>query len=112
DAQPGVVAPAVSRLLAAGPAIRVLATGRQPIGVTGEVVWRLAPMSLELPDAGRESDAVRLLADRAAAARGGSAIGASELPYLSQIASRLAGVPLAIERAAAQLRVLTAGQLA
>lgn len=112
DAQPGVVAPVVSRLLTAGPAVRALATGRSPMGVTGEVVWRLPPLSVAPPEAGQPSDAVRLLADRAAAARGGSAVGAAELPSLARIATRLAGVPLALERAAAQLRVLTAGQLA
>jgi class 3 adenylate cyclase len=112
DAQPGVVAPVVSRLLAAGPAVHVLATGRDAMVVAGEVVWRLPPLSLDQAAADRPSDAVRLLADRAAAARGGSAISAAEQPYLAQIAAWLEGVPLAIERAAAQLRVLTAGQLA
>jgi predicted ATPase len=82
------------------------------MGVTGEVVWRLAPMSRERAAAEQPSDAVRLLADRAAAARGGSAVATAELPYLARIAARLEGMPLAIERAAAQLRVLTAGQLA
>jgi class 3 adenylate cyclase len=112
DAQPGVIAPVVSRLLAAGPAVHVLAAGRDAMGVAGEVVWRLPPLSLEQAVADRPSDAVRLLADRAAAARGGSAIGAAEQPYLTRIATRLEGMPLAIERAAAQLRVLSAGQLA
>jgi class 3 adenylate cyclase len=111
DAQPGVVAPVVSRLLAAGPAVRVLATGRDPIGVAGEAVWRLPPLSLAIVDGGL-SDAAALLADRAAAARGGAAVTAAERPYLTQVVARLAGVPLAIERVAPQLRVLTVGQLA
>jgi class 3 adenylate cyclase len=111
DAQPGVVAPLVSRLLAGGPAVRVMATGRDPIGVAGEAVWRLPPLSLAAGD-GELSDAAALLADRAAAARGGSAVAATERPYLAEVAARLAGLPLAIERVAGQLRVLTAGQLA
>jgi class 3 adenylate cyclase len=112
DAQRGVVAPVVSRLLTAGPAVRALATGRDAMGVAGEVVWRLPPLSLEQGSAGQPSDAVQLLADRVAAARGGAAVGGAEQPYLARIAAGLDGVPLAIERAAAQLRVLTAGQLA
>jgi hypothetical protein len=111
DAQPGVMAPVVSRLLAADPAVHVLATGRDAMGIAGEVVWRLPPLSLEA-DADRQSDAVWLLADRVAAARGGSAVGAAEQRHLARIAALLEGMPLAIERAAAQLRVLSAGQLA
>jgi predicted ATPase len=106
-----VVAPVVSRLLAGGPAVRVLATGRGPVGVVGEAVWRLPPLSL-IPNDSQPSDAAALLADRVTAARGGLAPATSELAYLAEVADRLAGMPLAIERVAAQLRVLTAGQLA
>jgi class 3 adenylate cyclase len=112
DAHPGVVAPAVSRLLAAGPAVRVLAAGRAPVGVPGEAAWRLPPLSLDPSPDGGPSEAVALFADRVAAARGGSPVAPAELPDLARIAARLGGSPLAIERAAAQLRVLSAGQLA
>jgi class 3 adenylate cyclase len=112
DAQPGAVAPVVSRLVAAGPGVRVLATGREPVGMPDEVVWRLRPLSLAPPSDGRSSDAVTLLTDRVAAARGGDPVPAAELPDLERIAAWLDGVPLALERAAARLRVLTAGQLA
>ena len=112
DAHPGVVAPAVSRVLAAGPAVRVLAAGRAPVGVPGEAAWRLPPLSLDPSPDGGPSEAVALFADRVAAARGGSPVAAAELPELARIAARLGGSPLAIERAAGQLRVLSAGQLA
>jgi class 3 adenylate cyclase len=117
DAQPGVVAPAVAQLLASGPDVVVLAAGREPIGVTeqsgaGEAVWRLAPLSLAPAPGGGPGEAVALLADRVAAARGGCPVAGAELPHLARIAASLHGVPRAIEQAAAQLRVLTAGQLA
>ena len=112
DARPSEVAPAVSRLLAGDPGLRVLATGRAPVGVPGEVAWRLPPLSLA-PDPGNGAgDAVALLAQRVAAARGGVPVPAAELPDLARIAARLRGAPLAIEQAAGQLRALAAGQLA
>jgi class 3 adenylate cyclase len=112
DARPGLVAPAVARLLADDPGLRVLATGRAPVGVPGEVVWRLPPLSLRPAPDGGASDAVALLAERVAAARGGYPVAAGELPDLARVAARLQAVPLLLEQAAAQLRALAAGQLA
>lgn len=124
DAQAGAVAPVVSRLLRSAAPARVLATGRAPIGLPGEVVWRVPPLAVA-PDGapgpapapsgatgGRAGDALMLLADRVAAARGGCAVAAAELPHLARIAALLQGVPRAIEQAAAQLRVLAAAELA
>jgi class 3 adenylate cyclase len=111
-ARPGLVPPAVSRLLAVDPGVRVLVTGRRPLGVPGEVAWRLPPLSLRPAPDGGPGDAAVLLADRVAAARGGSPVPATELPDLARIAARLHGLPLAIEQAAGQLRALAAGQLA
>src|SRR5690606_11983859 len=104
------VAAMVSGVLGAGGRAGVLATSREPIGLPGEVVWRLPPLSL--PDGQARGDAVALLADRTAAARGGTPVTPAELPDLARIATRMDGVPLAIELAAARLRVLSAGQLA
>jgi predicted ATPase/class 3 adenylate cyclase len=112
DAQISAVAPVVQRVLTAGGAATVLATSREPLGLPGEVVWRIPPLSLEPPGGGGLSDAVALLADRTAAARGGRPVAASDLPHLRRIATRLAGLPLALELAAARLRMLSAGQLA
>jgi predicted ATPase/class 3 adenylate cyclase len=113
ETQVEAVASMVSSLLAAGRDGRVLATSREPLGRPGEVVWRIPPLSLE-PSEGESGfgDAVALLAARTAAARGGSPVAPAELPHLARIAARLDGLPLALELAAARLRVVGAGQLA
>lgn len=112
DAQVNAVAAMVASVLAGGRQARVLATSREPLGLPGEVVWRIPPLSLEPAIDGRPADAVALLADRTAAARGGAEVRPSELPHLAKIAARLGALPLALELAAARLRVLGAEQLA
>jgi predicted ATPase/class 3 adenylate cyclase len=112
DAELGATVQVVSRLLTGGSALRVLATSREPFGVPGEVVWRIPPLSLEPPPNGGPSDAVALLLDRTRAARGGRGADPGEFAHLERVVSRLDGLPLAIELAAARLRVLSAGQLA
>ncbi|WP_420884004.1 ATP-binding protein [Micromonospora sp. CPCC 205547] len=111
DAQPAACAEVASRLLAGGGGVRVLATSRESLGLPGEVVWRIPPLSVE-PQPGREADAVALLLDRMAAARGGRPPDWAEAADLRRVVQRLDGLPLAIELAAARLRVLSAGQLA
>ncbi|WP_281197135.1 AfsR/SARP family transcriptional regulator [Microtetraspora niveoalba] len=93
----------VDRLLADCPDVRVLATSREPLGITGEMLWPVRPL-----DPGH---AVRLFADRAAAARPGYAVD-GERPAVERICRELDGMPLAIELAAARLRTLSAGQIA
>jgi predicted ATPase len=112
DAELGATVQVVSRLLTGGNGLRVLATSREPFGVPGEVVWRIPPLSLEAPPDGGPSDAVALLLDRTRAARGGRGADPGEFAHLERVVSRLDGLPLAIELAAARLRVLSAGQLA
>ncbi|GIF70678.1 hypothetical protein Asi02nite_01960 [Asanoa siamensis] len=112
DAQPGASAEAISRLLTGGSALRVLATSREPFGLPGEVVWRIPPLSTEPAPGGGPSDAMALLLDRTAAARGGRRGGLNESIELHRVVARLDGLPLAIELAAARLRVLSASQLA
>ena len=112
DAHVGAVAPVISHLLAAGPGVRILATSREPLGAPGEVVWRIPRMSVLLPADGGAPDAVALLVDRAVAARGGHAPGEDEMEDLLRVAERLDGLPLALELAAARLRMFSAGQLA
>jgi predicted ATPase/class 3 adenylate cyclase len=110
------VRPVVTRLLAAGPGVRVLTTSREPLRVSGELVWRIPPMgtapSEAGPNADGESDAVCLLLERAAAARGGVPAHAEEVEHLRRVAERLEGLPLALELAAARLRLFSAAQLA
>ncbi|MEU8264177.1 adenylate/guanylate cyclase domain-containing protein [Micromonospora sp. NPDC048999] len=112
DAQPAASAEAISRLLAGARDVRVIATSRESFGLPGEVVWRIPPLSDDPRPGGGESDAVTLLLERTAAARGGRPPGPAEQADLRRVVRRLDGLPLAIELAAARLRVLSAGQLA
>ncbi|GAA2654400.1 adenylate/guanylate cyclase domain-containing protein [Paractinoplanes durhamensis] len=104
DAAPAACAGLVRMLLAACPQMDVLVTGREPMGVHGEVVWRIPPMS--------PGDVFALLSERATAARGGRGVPADEDADLSRVASKLEGSPLAAELAASRMRLFTAGQLA
>ncbi|OEJ31787.1 AfsR/SARP family transcriptional regulator [Streptomyces subrutilus] len=91
------------RLLVHCPGIRILATSREPLGVPGETLRPVEP----LPD----PVALRLLADRGAAARAGFTV-AQDPAACAEICRRLDGLPLAIELAAARLRLLTPRQIA
>ncbi|MEW2154767.1 BTAD domain-containing putative transcriptional regulator [Streptomyces sp. NPDC007189] len=91
------------RLLARCPGLTVLATSREPLGVPGERVRPVEPLP--------EPVALRLLADRGAAARPGFRI-EDDLEACAEICRRLDGLPLAIELAAARLRMLTPRQIA
>ncbi|MFD4245431.1 BTAD domain-containing putative transcriptional regulator [Streptomyces sp. NPDC058525] len=91
------------RLLTHCPGIRILATSREPLGVPGETLRPVEP----LPD----PVALRLLADRGAAARAGFTV-AQDPAACAEICRRLDGLPLAIELAAARLRLLTPRQIA
>ena len=91
------------RLLAECPGLTVLATSREPLGVPGESVLPVEP----LPD----PVALRLLAERAAAARPGFDPDVDPAAC-AEICRRLDGLPLAIELAAARLRVMTPRQIA
>ncbi|MEV6973328.1 BTAD domain-containing putative transcriptional regulator [Kitasatospora sp. NPDC093806] len=93
----------VDALLTECPGLTVLATSREPLGVPGETVLPVEP----LPD----PVALRLLADRAAGARPGFDP-LSDPAACAEICRRLDGLPLAIELAAARLRVMTARQIA
>ena len=103
------------RLLGACPGLRVLATSREPLGITGEALCPLPPLSLPPAEAGAlgalEYPAVRLFADRAAAVRP-DLDPAAELPAIQRICTALDGLPLAIELAAARLRSLTVAEVA
>ncbi|MFJ8430231.1 AfsR/SARP family transcriptional regulator [Kitasatospora sp. NPDC094019] len=90
-------------LLTECPGLTVLATSREPLGVPGETVLPVEP----LPD----PVALRLLTERAAAARPGFDP-RSDPDACAEICRRLDGLPLAIELAAARLRVMTARQIA
>jgi predicted ATPase/class 3 adenylate cyclase len=112
DAYLPVAAAVVARLLRDGPDARVLTTSREPLGLPGEVIWRVQPLPVGPTADGSPSDAVALLLDRAAATRGGQPAADDEIAHLDRVATALSGLPLALELAAARLRVLSASQLA
>ncbi|GHF90438.1 AfsR/SARP family transcriptional regulator [Streptomyces griseosporeus] len=93
----------VEELLARCPGLTVLATSREPLGVPGEVLRPVEPLP--------EPVALRLLADRGAAARPGFRV-EEDPEACAEICRRLDGLPLAIELAAARLRMLTPRQIA
>ena len=103
DAAPTAAVTLVRRLLAACPDVTVLATGRSPLGVPGEVVWRVPPLA--------QADAYALLSERVTEAHGGHQPRPDEGADLARIASRLDGLPLAVELAATRLRLLSPAQL-
>jgi predicted ATPase/DNA-binding SARP family transcriptional activator len=104
------------RLLADCPGVRILATSREPLGITGESLWPVEP--LELPPLAATAaeatsyPAVRLLGDRAGAARPEFAVTDDNVAHIVRICRALDGMPLAIELAAARLRALSPQQVA
>ncbi|MGW3014323.1 ATP-binding protein [Streptomyces sp. NPDC001219] len=102
----------VATLLSAAPDLRVLATSRQMLGVPGEHVLPVPSMLSEGDGRSPEvSDAVTLFADRAAAMRPDFVLTPENATVIHEICQRLDGVPLAIELAAARLRVLSAQEI-
>ncbi len=114
----GACADLTEALLRSAAGVRVLATSREALRLPGETVWRVP--SLAMPDlsgslaakdlAGYE--AVRLFVERAASARPDFALTAANAAAVAQICTRLDGMPLAIELAAARVRALTPQQIA
>jgi predicted ATPase/DNA-binding SARP family transcriptional activator len=106
----------VDHLLARCPRLSVLATSREPLGIAGEVLHPVGPLAVpeeDVPPAeALASPAVRLLADRGAAARPGFAVDQATVGPVLRICRALDGMPLAIELAAARLHALSPTQVA
>ncbi|MGW6418339.1 BTAD domain-containing putative transcriptional regulator [Streptomyces sp. NPDC055055] len=98
-----VAAELAQTLLTRCPGVTVLATSREPLGVPGEAVRPLGPLPV--------ATALRLLGERGAAARPGFSV-EEDAGAAAEIVRRLDGLPLAIELAAARLRMLTPRQIA
>jgi predicted ATPase/DNA-binding CsgD family transcriptional regulator len=102
-------------LLRGCPNLALLATSREPLGVDGERVYRVPSMGVPAEDADaagiRACEAVRLLADRAAAQGVTLAWDEDSARILGRICQRLDGIPLAIELAAARLRSMPTAEL-
>ncbi|HVG95609.1 MAG TPA: tetratricopeptide repeat protein, partial [Chloroflexota bacterium] len=122
----GGAAAAVEALLRAAPGVQVLATSRQALGVPGETVWRVPPLRLPPrepprrpaapaeggPDELVRYDAVRLFLERARANRLAFNLTRENAATLVSLCRRLDGLPLALELAAARVRVLSVEQIA
>jgi predicted ATPase len=107
----------VDALLRACPSLTILTTSRAPLGVPGEITWRVPSMSVPTEPARqpieslRQFDAVSLFIDRAAHVRPNFAVSASTAPAVAQICHDLDGIPLAIELAAARVRMMAPEQI-
>ena len=107
----------VTEILRAAPNVRVIATSREPLQVSGEQVIPVAPM--ELPLAGgaellahvRQNEAIALFTERAAAASGAFEVTLDNQATVVALCRRLDGLPLAIELAAVRTRVLSVEQI-
>ncbi len=104
-------------LLRSCPQIRILASSREPLNVPGEQVYRVPPLSLppprqvQTPQSLSQYEAVRLFLDRAQAVQPAFVVTDANAPAVAEVCSRLDGIPLAIELAAARVRSLPVEQI-
>ncbi len=104
-------------LLSAAPSLKILASSREALGVQGEVSFPVP--SLALPDIKHlpvieqlsQYEAVRLFIDRALLIAPHFVVDKENAPYIAQICYRLDGIPLAIELAAARVKVISVEQI-
>lgn len=104
-------------LLHVCPRLKVIASSREALGLAGETAYRVP--SLTIPDGSHatpaalmQCEAVRLFVERAQAAQPRFTVTASNSPAVAAICRRLDGIPLALELAAARIKVLAAEQIA
>jgi predicted ATPase/DNA-binding CsgD family transcriptional regulator len=113
------------KVLQSCPNVQILATSREPLGISGEAVWTVPPMSL--PDMQpwgdptnggtalsvyKQSEAVQLFINRAALASPGFELTMENGAWVAEICRRLDGIPLAIELAAARVRSMSIRHIA
>jgi non-specific serine/threonine protein kinase len=100
-------------LLRTSPGLSILATSRESLGIEGERVWALPPLSAPdpeeevTPDALRQYEATDLFLERAASVQPNFRITRQNALAVAQVCTYLDGIPLAIELAAARLRALS-----
>ena len=100
-------------LLGRSSELTVMATSREPLGLAGETTWRVPPLALPIgadqatPEMLTAYDAVALFVERARQARPNFVVTNDNAPAVAEICARLDGIPLAIELAAARVRVLS-----
>ena len=104
-------------LLRAAVRLRILATSRERLGITGETVWRVPSLSLPEPlqavfaETLLQHDALRLFVERACAVDPAFVLTPANAALVAQVCHRLDGIPLAIELAAARVNVLSIEQI-
>jgi predicted ATPase/DNA-binding SARP family transcriptional activator len=104
------------RLLVSCPGLRVLATSREPMRVPGEVTWRVPSLALPTPTCSEDPEqlatfeSVRLFCERACDVAGFE-LTAANAPAVAEICTRLDGMPLALELAAARVGALSPAQI-
>jgi predicted ATPase/class 3 adenylate cyclase len=104
-------------LLASAPRVKILASSREALGIRGEQTWRVP--SLTLPDVKHlppveqvsQFESVRLFIERARLVQPHFDVNSQNAPAIAQICHRLDGIPLAIELAAARIRMLSAEEI-
>jgi predicted ATPase/DNA-binding CsgD family transcriptional regulator len=113
----GAAAQVVTDVMRAAPGVRVIATSREPLSVSGEHVIPVTPLELPPPRPGeplaqlRQNETVLLFTERAAAASGAFELTAANQAAVVDLCRRLDGLPLAIELAAVRTRVLAVEQI-
>lgn len=114
----GAAAQLMGTLLRHCPNLQVLATSRERLDLAGETVWQVPtlpvpdPATLTQPDQGLAIECIRLFVERAAAVQPGFRLTAANAPAIGTICAQLDGIPLAIELAAARVKVLPVEQIA
>jgi non-specific serine/threonine protein kinase len=105
-------------LLSRCPNLQILATSREPLNIAGEMLWQVPtftapdPAKLTLVDLLMQFESLRLFVERAAAVQAGFTLTPDNAQAVAEICRRLDGIPLAIELAAARVRVLSVEQIA
>jgi predicted ATPase/class 3 adenylate cyclase len=105
---------AARQLLLQCPGLGVLATSRQPLGVEGERVWRLSPLALPDPEGvakAVDTESVEFFCDRAQLTLHGEQLRPAQVADIIAICRRVDGLPLALELAAAWVRILSLKQV-
>ncbi|WP_432974483.1 ATP-binding protein [Dactylosporangium sp. CA-233914] len=115
----------VGRVMSAAPGVRILVTSRQSLGIAGEQVWPVPPLSLPPTDdedsadrrprtrslRGGQYEALALFEQRAAAVLPGFAVNQDNEVAVTLLCQRVDGLPLAIELAAVRMRVLSVEEI-
>lgn len=105
------------QLLKSCPLLKIIATSREALGIQGEMTFKVPPLSIpdlavrQTPESLSQFAAVRLFIDRAIQASPSFTVTNENAPAVASVCSRLDGIPLAIELAAARIRSLSIEQI-